>query len=103
MLEITYYKIPNTNQQTITYHLITQITQLQKRLEEGQGRIQFNINTSMEPPSGRRVYDYTNRMWIPTAALNPKTQCLKGRKKQNRVDILDWTLEIREVSLNLNQ
>ena len=74
LLETTYYKIPNTNQQTITYHLINQITQLQKRSEEGQGRIQFNINTSMVPPYGRTVYDYTNPMWIPTAALNPQSQ-----------------------------
>ena len=40
-------------------------------------------------------------MWIPNAAINPQLQCPKGRKKQNRVDILDWTLEIKEVSLLL--
>ena len=28
--------------------------------------------------------------------------CLTGLRKQNRIDILDWTLEIREVSLILN-
>ena len=27
---------------------------------------------------------------------------MKGPRKQSRVDILDWTLEIREVSLRLN-
>ena len=28
--------------------------------------------------------------------------CMKGPRKQNKIDILDWTLEIREVSLILN-
>ena len=56
----------------------------------------------MVPPSGKIVYDYTKPMWIPTAAINPQSQCLKERRKQNRVDILDWTLEIKEVSLLLN-
>ena len=27
---------------------------------------------------------------------------MKGPRKQNRIDILDWTLEIKEVSLILN-
>ena len=76
--------------------------QLQKRREEGQGRIQFNMNTPTVPPYGRLVYEYTNPLWIPTAAINPQSQCLKRRRKQNRVDILDWTLEIKEVSLILN-
>ena len=75
---------------------------LQKRLEEGQGRLQFDISTPMVPPYGRIVYDYTNTMWIPTAAINPQSQSLKGRRKQSRVDILDWTLEIKEVSIILN-
>ena len=56
----------------------------------------------MVPPHGRMVYDYTNPMWIPNAAINPQSQCPKGRKKQNRVDILDWTLEIKDLSLLLN-
>ena len=41
-------------------------------------------------------------MWIPTAAINPQSQCLKGRRKQNRVDIFDWTLEAEEMSFILN-
>ena len=76
--------------------------QLQKKLEEGQGRIQFDINTPMLSPFGQIVYDYTKPLWIPTAAKNPQSQCLKGRRSQNRIDILDWTLEIKEVSLILN-
>ena len=75
--------------------------QLQKRLEENHGKNQSNINTPMLPPYGRMVYDYTNPMWIPNAAINPQSHCPKGRKKQNRVDILDWTLEIKELSLLL--
>ena len=76
--------------------------QLQKRLEGNQGKILFNINTPMVPPYGRLVYDHTNPMWIPNAAINPQSQCAKGRKKQNRVDILDWTLEIKKSSVILN-
>ena len=56
----------------------------------------------MVPPYGRIVYDYTNPMWIPTAVQNPQSNCLKGLRKQNRIDILDWTLNIKEVSLILN-
>ena len=56
----------------------------------------------MVAPRGRIVYDYTNPMWIPNAVQNPQSNCLKGPRKQNRIDILDWTLEIKEVSLILN-
>ena len=56
----------------------------------------------MVPQFGRVVYDYTNHMWISTAGINPQPQCPKGRRKQYRFDILDWTLEIKEVSLILN-
>ena len=56
----------------------------------------------MVPPYGRIVYDYTKPLWIPTAAKNPQSQCLKGRRRENRIDILDWTIEIKEVSLILN-
>ena len=76
--------------------------QLQKRLEENQGKIQFNINKPMVPPYRRMVYDYTNPMWIPNAAINPQSQCPIGRKKQSQVDIIDCALEIKEVSLILN-
>ena len=56
----------------------------------------------MVPPYVRLVYDYTNPMWVPSAMQNPLSNCLKGSRKQNRIDILDWTLEIKEVSLILN-
>ena len=74
----------------------------QKKIEEMQGRIQFDINTPLLPPYGRIVYDYTNTMWIPSAIKNAQSNCMKGPRKQNRIDILDWTLEIREISLILN-
>ena len=67
-----------------------------------QGRIQFDLDTPMVQPYGRIVYDYTNPMWIPNAIKNAQSNCMKGPRKQNRIDILDWTLEIREVSLILN-
>ena len=75
---------------------------LQKRLENVQGNLQFRIDTPMVPPYGRLVYDYTNPMWVPNEIKNAQSNCLSGVKKQNRIDILDWTLEIKEVSLILN-
>ena len=60
------------------------------------------MNTPLVPPYGRIVYDYTNPMWIPNAIKNAQSNCMKGPRKQNRIDILDWTLEIHEVSLILN-
>ena len=75
---------------------------LQKKIKDMQGRIQFDLDTPMVPPYGRIVYDYTNPRWIPNAIKNAQSNCMKGPRKQNRIDILDWTLEIREVSLILN-
>ena len=75
---------------------------LQKRIEDLQGRMQFHLDTPMVPPYGRIVYDYTNPTWIPSAIKNAQSNCLTGVRKQNRIDILDWTLEIKEVSLILN-
>ena len=75
---------------------------LQKKIEDMQGRIQFDLDTPMVPPYGRIVYDYTNSMWIPSAIKNAQSNCMKGPRKQNSIDILDWTLEIREVTLILN-
>ena len=72
---------------------------LQKNIEDMQGRIQFDLDTPMVPPYGRIVYDYTNPMWIPNAIKNAQSNCMKGPRKQNRIDKLDWTLEVREVSL----
>ena len=68
---------------------------LQKRIEDLQGRIQFQLDTPMVPPYGRIVYDYTNPTWIPSAIKNAQSNCLTGVRKKNRIDILDWTLEIR--------
>ena len=75
---------------------------LQKKIEDMQGRIEFDLDTPMVPPYGRIVYDYTNPMWIPNAIKNAQSNCMKRPRKQNRIDILDWTLEIREVSQKLN-
>ena len=75
---------------------------LQKKIEDMQGRIDFDVNTPMIPPYGRIVYDYTNPMWIPNAIKNAQSNCMKRPRKQNRIHILVWTLEIRGVSLILN-
>ena len=42
------------------------------------------------------------KIWITNAIKNAQSNCMKGSRKQNRIDILDWTLEIKEVSLILN-
>ena len=98
LLKNTIYKPTRYN---ISFNCIAN-PPLQKKIEEMQGRIQFDMNTPLVPPYGRIVYDYTNPMWIPSAIKNAQSNCMKGPRKQNRIDILDWTLEIREVSLILN-
>ena len=75
---------------------------LQKRIEDAQGRIELNSETPMVPSYGRIVYNYTNPMWIPNKIINAQSNCLTGVRTQNRIDILNWTLEIKEVSLILN-
>ena len=67
-----------------------------------QGRIQIEFDSPMVPPYGRIVYDYTKPMWIPNETKNAQSNCMKGPRKQKKIDILDWTLEIKEVSLILN-
>ena len=37
-----------------------------------------------------------------TECNTKSSNCLKGPRKQNRIDIIDWTLEIKEVSLILS-
>ena len=75
---------------------------LQKKIEEMQSRKKFDMNTPLVPPYGWILYDYTNQLWIPSAIKNAQSNCMKGPRKQNRIDILDWTLEIREISIILN-
>ena len=41
-------------------------------------------------------------MWIPFEIKNAQSNGMKGPRKQNRIDLLVWTLELREVSLILN-
>ena len=98
LLKNTRYKPTRYN---ISFNYIA-IPPLQKKIKDMQGRIHFNLDTPMVPPYGRILYDYTNLMWIPNAIKNAQSNCMKGPRKQNRIDILDWTLEIREVSLILN-
>ena len=98
LLKNTKYKPTRYN---ISFNYIAN-PPLQKRIEDLQGRIQFHLDTPMVPQYGRIVYDYTNPTWIPFEIENAQSNCLTGVRKQNRIDILDWTLEIREVSLILN-
>ena len=67
---------------------------LQKKIEDMQGRIQFDLDTPMVPPYGRIVYDYTNPMWISNTIKNAQSNCMKGPRKQNRIDI-EIRLDIR--------
>ena len=98
LLKNTRYKPTRYN---ISFNYIAN-PPLQKKIEDMQSRIQFDLNTPMVPPYGRIVYDYTNPMWIPNAIKNAQSNCMKGPRKQNRIEILDWTLEIRVVSQILN-
>ena len=98
LLKNTEYKPTRYN---ISFNYIAN-PPLQKRIEDLQGRIQFHLDTPMVPPYGRIVYDYTNPTWIPSAIKNAQSNCLTGVRKQNRIDVLDSTLEIKEVSLILN-
>ena len=98
LLKNTQYKPTRYN---ISFNFIAN-PPLQKKIEDLQGRIQFDMNIPLVPPYGRIVYDYTNPLWIPSAIKNAQSNCMKGPRRQNRIDILDWTLEIREVSLILN-
>ena len=56
---------------------------LQKKIEDMQGRIKFDLDTLMVQPYGRIVYDYTNSMWIPNAIKNAQSNCMKGPREQN--------------------
>ena len=75
---------------------------LQKKIEDMQGKIEFDLDTPMVPSYGRIVDHNTNPMWIPNAIKNAQSNFMKGPRKQNRIDILGWTLEIQEISLILN-
>ena len=98
LLKNTRYKPTRYN---ISFNYIAN-PKLQKKIEEMQGRIQFGMNTPLVPPYRRINYDYTHPMLIPSAIKNAQSNCMEGPRKQNRIDILDWTLEICEVSLILN-
>ena len=78
LLKNTRYKPTRYN---ISFNYIAN-PQLQKKIEDMQGRIQFDLNTPMVPPYGRRVYAYTNPMWIPNASKNAQSNCMKGPRKQ---------------------
>ena len=75
---------------------------LQNRIEKAQGEIRLSYITPLPPQYGRLVYDYTDELWIPTASKNRQSNCKGGRKVQSRLDFLDWTLSLSEVSLILN-
>ena len=85
LLKNTQYKPTRYN---ISFNFIAN-PPLQKKIEDLQGRIQFDINIPLVPPYGRIVYDYTNPLWIPSAIKNAQSNCMKGPRKQNRIDILD--------------
>ena len=75
---------------------------LQNRIEKAQGEIRLSYITPLTPQYGRLVYDYTDESWIPTASKNRQSNFKGGRKVQSRLDFLDWTLSLSEVSLTLN-
>ena len=60
------------------------------------------MHTPIIPRSGRLAYSYTDESLIPGARYNPQSNCKGGRRLQNRVDLLDWTLGLSAVSLLLH-
>ena len=75
---------------------------LQNRIEKAQGEIRLSYITPLTQQYGRLVYDYTDESWILTASKNRQSNCKGGGKVQSRLDFLDWTLSLSEVSLTLN-
>ena len=75
---------------------------LQNRIEKQQGGLKFPYNTPLTPPYSRLEYSYNDESWIPAAAVNNQSNCKGGLRVQNRVDLLNWTLELSSVSLILN-
>ena len=65
-------------------------------------RIQLQKETPMSPQCGRLTYNYNDPLWITSASLNPPSNRPGGRRHQNQTELLDWTIEIREVSILLN-
>ena len=78
LLKNTRYKPTRNN---ISFNYIAN-PPLQTKIEDMQGRIQFDRDTPMVPPYGRIVYDYTNPMWIPNANKNAQSNCMKGPKNK---------------------
>ena len=99
LLKNTKYKQTRYN---ISFNYIAN-PPLQKKIEDMQGRIQFEFHTPMGPPYGGIVYNYTNPMWMPNAIKNAQSNCMKRprKQKQNRYT-RDWKLLKKEVSLILN-
>ena len=73
---------------------------LQNRIEKPQGEIRLSYITPLTPQYGRLVY--TDESWILTTSKNRQSSCTGGRKVQSRLDFLDWTLSLSELSLTLN-
>ena len=61
-------------------------------------RYNNSFNYIASPPLQKKIEDMQGRIQVELDTPN----CMKGSRKQNRIDILDWTLEIKEVSLILN-
>ena len=56
----------------------------------------------MTPPYSRLAYRYSDESRISSAGYNPQSNCNGGRRLQNRVNLIDWTLGLSEVPLILN-
>ena len=98
ILENTKYQPENYN---ISFNYMN-IPSLQNRIEKTLGEIRLSYITPFTPQYGRLVYDYTDESWIPTASKNRQSNFKGGRTVQSRLDFLDWTLSLSEVSLTLN-
>ena len=73
---------------------------LQNRIEKAEGEIRLSYITPLTPQYDRLVH--TDESWIPAASKNRQSNCKGGQKVQIRLDFLDWTVSLSEVSLTLN-
>ena len=77
-LKNTKYKTTNYNN---SFNYIAN-PKLQKKIEDSQLRIKFDIHTPIVLPYGRIVYDCTNPMWLPNAVQNHQSNCLKDQENK---------------------
>ena len=76
----------------------------QARIEEKQGRFQFDRFRSFAFQHGNLVYNPNDRIWIPNTTDNPWTNS-PGKNPQNEYHVihtLAWSLQLTNITLNFD-